>query len=69
MSVIKDGGIYHFNYEEAFSMADFVAAERFSSFPSLTGRIARESVENGRYFALYVAEGKAHIYQSFERTL
>ena len=50
-------------------MADFVAAERFSSFPSLTGRIARESVENGRYFALYVAEGKAHIDQSFGRSL
>lgn len=38
-------------------MADFVAAERFSSFPSITGKIARESVENKRYFALYVAEG------------
>ncbi|CBY08631.1 unnamed protein product [Oikopleura dioica] len=56
VSVIKDGGIYHFNLEEAGSMADFVAAERFSSFPSLTGKIARESVENKRYFALYVAE-------------
>jgi len=44
--------------EEAGSMADFVAAERFSSFPSLTGKIARESVENNRYFALYVAQGK-----------
>jgi len=56
VSVIKDGGIFHFNLEEAGSMADFVAAERFSSFPSLTGKIARESVENNRHFALYVAE-------------
>ena len=38
-------------------MADFVSAEKFSSFPSLTGKLARDSVEGGKFFALYVAQG------------
>ncbi|CAG5079717.1 Oidioi.mRNA.OKI2018_I69.PAR.g9336.t1.cds [Oikopleura dioica] len=71
VSVIKDEGIFHFKLEEAGSMADFVSGERFSSFPSLTGKLARDSVEGGKFFALYVAQDekdvRTHLVKSIAR--